>query len=120
MIPVIPSKYWLIGLGVVLVLGTAFSYGYHKGSDAQEKATAQKLLKASERLLEAEQRLARLASRKASEDAQRITQAVTEGVDLRKEYNDAPKHPVDSVNCVSPEQRRLLVEAAGRTAQPPL
>lgn len=98
--------------GVALLFGLVFSWGYVRGYESQAKATERALGK----LLESEKALALLASQQASRDAQRIAESVSQGNNLRREYERAPVHQSDPVNCVSPEQRRLLQEAAARTA----
>jgi len=115
MIPTIPNKYVFLVAGVVLSLGVVFSYGYYKGSEATRTEFNERLLKASEKLLESEKALARAASRKASEDAQRLTQTATEAQEIRRQYEDAKPHEVDPYRCVSDEQRGVLKELARST-----
>lgn len=115
MLATLPNKYILMVVGVFLSLGVVFSYGYHKGSEATRTEYNERLLEASEKLLESERALARVAARKASEDAQRLSQGRLEASEIRRQYEDAPEHPVDSVNCVSPEQRVVLSELARST-----
>ena len=112
MIPTLPNKYLMMGLGVLLVSGLVYSWGYLNGYESQAKSTERALRE----LLESEKALALLASQQASRDAQKIAQSVVEGDTLRREYERAPAHEIDPSNCVSPEQRRLLQEAAARTA----
>ena len=110
-LPTLPNKYLALGAGVLLGLGLVYSWGYHKGYESQAKSTERALGK----LLEAEKALALRASQQAAQDAQKIAQSVVEGDNLRREYERAPVHQSDPVNCISPEQRRLLQEAAART-----
>jgi hypothetical protein len=114
-LPTLPNKYVLLGAGLILAFGFTFSYGYYKGGEQAEERFNERLLEANEKLLESEKALARVASRKASEDAQRLTQAVSDGNELRRQYEDAKPHEVDPVNCVSDEQRRVLSELARST-----
>lgn len=115
MIPTIPNKYVFLVAGAVLSLGVVFSYGYYKGSEATRDEFNERLLRASEKLLESEKALARLASRKASEDAQRLTQTATQASEIRRQYADAKPHEVDPYRCVSDEQRSVLSELARST-----
>lgn len=105
----------LLGVGAALSLGIVFSYGYYKGYDRAEQVSAQKLLKASEKAVEAEKALARAAVRKAEEASQRLSQGRLEASEIRRQYEDAKPHEVDPVNCVSDDQRRVLSELARST-----
>ena len=116
-IPTIPNKYVMLGIGVALFLGVTFSYGYYKGSEAAKERASVKMLEATEKRLEAETALARLASRLATEASQRLSQSVSRGVELQKEYEDAKPHEVDPHRCVSDGQYRVLV-AASKAATP--
>lgn len=111
-LPTIPQATLMKWVGVVLVVGLIYSYGYFNGYESQAKATERALGE----LLEAEKALALAASQQASRDAQKVAQSVVEADNLRREYERAPAHQVDPSNCVSPEQRKLLQEAASRTA----
>ena len=115
MIPTIPNKYVMLGVGVVLSLGVTFSYGYYKGSEAAREKASVKLLEATEKLLESEKALARVASRLATEASQKLSQGVSRGVELQKEYEDAKPHEVDPHRCVSDDQYRVLVAASKAT-----
>jgi predicted negative regulator of RcsB-dependent stress response len=114
-IPTIPNKYVMLGVGVVLSLGVTFSYGYYKGSEAAREKASVKLLEATEKLLESEKALARVASRLATEASQKLSQGVSRGVELQKEYEDAKPHEVDPHRCVSDDQYRVLVAASKAT-----
>jgi hypothetical protein len=107
----------MLGIGVALSLGATFSYGYYKGSEAAEERFNERLLEANEKLLESEKALARVASRLATEASQRLSQSVSRGVELQKEYEDAKPHEVDPHRCVSDGQYRVLV-AASKAATP--
>ena len=115
MIPPIPNKYVMLGFGFLLSLGVVYSYGYYNGTQRDTKTREKALV----RLVEAEKALAKVAIKKATDDTQRLTQSVVEASTLRREYEEAPVHPVDPVACVSDDQRRLLQQAASRT-QPTL
>jgi hypothetical protein len=113
--PTLPNKYVLLGAGLILAFGFTFSYGYYKGGEQAEERFNERLLEANEKLLESEKALARVASRKASEDAQKLSQGRLEASEIRRQYEDAKPHEVDSVNCVSSEQRSVLSELARST-----
>jgi hypothetical protein len=113
--PTLPNKYVLLGAGLILAFGFTFSYGYYKGGEQAEERFNERLLEANEKLLESEKALARVASRKASEDAQKLSQGRLEASEIRRQYEDAKPHEIDPVACVSDDQRRVLSELARST-----
>ena len=114
-VPTLPNKYVIAVGGLILSLGMAYFYGYYQGT-LRDTRTREKALV---RLVEAEKALAKVAIKKATDDTQRLTQAVSRGAELQREYEDAKPHEVDSVNCVSDDQRRVLIAASKAASSEP-
>jgi hypothetical protein len=115
-LPTIPQITLVKWAGVLLLFGMVYSYGYFKGHESQSKATDRALNK----LLESEKALARVASQLATQASQRVTQQAERATTIRREYSEAKPSDIDPVNCVSPDQRRLLMEASRSPTQPGL
>lgn len=109
----IPSRYLMVGLGILLAFGLVYLYGYHKGSESQNE----RLQKATEKLLEAEQALAKLSLKQATEDARRLSQEASRGSTVKEEYKDVKPSEVDPVDCISNDQRMFIRDLGA--ANPP-
>jgi len=111
LLALIPSRVVIIGLSLIMGLGFSYLYGYHNGYQASQE----KLAKATEKLLEAERSLARIASQRAADDARRLSQSRIEAQQIRRQYEDAEPHEVSPRDCVSDSQRRVLQAVADST-----
>ena len=110
-LPTMPQETLLKLVGLLLVVGLIYSYGYFKGYESQSKATERAL----QELVESEKALALVASQQASRDAQKIAQGRGEASTIRREYEEAKPHEVDPVRCVSDDQRSVLKALADST-----
>jgi len=98
------TKWLVIALGLILSGGVVYVYGWYAGYTQYEE----RLAKATEKLLEAEQALAKASVAQAGRDAQKVTQEVTRGVEARIEYDKLEPSPVDPVDCISDDQRLFI------------
>lgn len=111
-LPTTPQATIMKCVGVVLVIGLIYSYGYFKGYESQAKAYA----KALEKALEDERAVHKEALKKAEEDARRLSQAASRASTAREEYKRVEPSEVSPVDCISGDQRlfiRGLVEPQG-------
>lgn len=111
-LPTLPNKYLVMGLGALLVVGLVYSWGYHKGYESQAEAHT----KALEKALESERATHKLALQRAQEDARRLSQEASRGSNKREEYKRVEPSEVSPVDCISGDQRlfiRGLVEPQG-------
>lgn len=92
------------GLKILLVLSVVISVWYHGYTTGRESIT----IKAAEKALKEEREISKRAVAQAGKDAARIAEAGTAGETLRREYDEAPTRVDDPLNCISPEQRRVL------------
>ena len=92
------------GLRIALILSVVISIWYHGYTTGKESVTT----KAAEKALKEEREISKKAVVQAGEDAARIAEAETAGETLRREYEEAPTRVDDPLNCISPEQRRVL------------
>lgn len=92
------------GLKILLVLSVVISVWYHGYTTGRESIT----IKAAEKALKEEREISKRAVAQAGKDAARIAEAETAGETLRREYDEAPTRVDDPLNCISPEQRRVL------------
>lgn len=95
-----------IALAVSLV-GSIWYHGYSKGKESVTSQAATKIIKET-------QRQAREGVARAQRDARVIEENKTEGETLREKYENQPVSEVDPLNCISPEQRRVLAETINR------
>jgi hypothetical protein len=111
-LPAIPQATLAKWVGVLLLFGVVHLWGYHRGYESQSKAHA----KALEKALKEERATHKQALERAQEDARRLSQEDSRGSNKREEYKRVEPSEVDSVNCVSGDQRmfiRGLVEPQG-------
>ena len=99
------TKWLVIALALAISGGVVYQYGWYAGYTQYEK----RLAKATEKLLEAEQALAKASVAQAGRDAQKVTQEVTRGVEARIEYETLEPSPLDPVDCISDDQRLFLM-----------
>lgn len=92
------------GLKILLALSVVISVWYHGYTKGRESIT----IKAAEKALKEEREISKRAVAQAGKDAARIAEAETAGETLRREYEEAPTRVDDPLNCISPEQRRVL------------
>lgn len=98
------------GLKILLVLSVVISVWYHGYTTGRESVTTQ----AATKIIKETQRQAREGVARAQRDARVIEENKTEGEALREEYENQPVSEVDPLNCISPEQRRVLAETINR------